>query len=93
MDGTDFDSQFGINKESYNEVKKVYETRKLSVNYLLQFPIVLPFYIPFKEKTCLSLKVSDNSVCTFYFSNVLNEEFISQSIDQTKLTVRKWISQ
>ena len=89
LNGTDLDSQFGINKESYNEVKKVYETRKLSVNYLLQFPIVLPFHIPFKEKTCLSVKDTDNSVCTFHFSNVLNEELVCQSIDQTKMTVRK----
>ncbi|MBX0358952.1 hypothetical protein [Halobacillus sp. Nhm2S1] len=53
------------------EIKKYFNPK-----YIIQFGIVLPFYVPFKDNTNLTYKLNNNELAHFHFSAITSKDKI-----------------
>jgi hypothetical protein len=67
----DVDQYYWINRETYpRDFKPVYARFGLTPRLLTQFPILLPFHLPFRSGTSATFKIDDSAACTLVFSAV-----------------------
>lgn len=77
----ELDQFFAINKDSYKkEFFEVYEKFNLSPKSLIQFPVILPFDIPFDQGICSSFVLKNDNICTLHFSTVQTQKSIHAGI-------------
>jgi hypothetical protein len=86
-------SPFFIGKDNFEEdFLPVYQKIGLSPNYLMQFPIILPFHIPLVSGTCFTMQLEDGNACTFLFSDIETTDSISAGVirrEPLKVPIKK----
>lgn len=83
----ELDKHFALNKETYvKDFLPVYERLGVQPKCLVQFPIMLPFEIPFSSGTCTTYNLGDGNLCTLHFSEILKKEGIHAGIVTVEAT-------
>jgi len=81
LSNEELDDYFAINQESYKEeFVEIYKKFNLEPKYLIQFPVILPFNIPFSQGVCISFVLDNNDVCTLHFSIIESQKSINAGI-------------
>lgn len=77
----DQDLRYALNRSSYEtHYRPTYERMGILPRYLVQFPVVLPFHIPFRQGSCYSFELSDQLACTLQFGVISSQENIQAGI-------------
>ncbi|RED59168.1 hypothetical protein DFP95_1076 [Cohnella lupini] len=84
MNSTDLDNSFSLNRNSYStDFLPVYVDRGIVPQYLIQFPVLLPFELPFKNGLCNTFVLENGDGCTLHFSEVLVTDHIHPGVVST----------
>jgi len=63
---------FYLNEKQFNEdFLPVYKIANLTPKHIVQFPLMLPFHIPFNEGTCFSVFFDNGDACTLHFTDII----------------------
>ncbi len=88
----EIDKLFAVNSISFKrDFLPVYE-KHFTPKYLVQFPILLPYHMPFKNGTCVTLINAKNSACTYHFYAITTVHHVSASVltpDSIKVPIHK----
>ena len=80
-DAEEQDLRYALNRASYEtHYRPTYERMGIVPRYLVQFPVVLPFHIPFRQGSCYSFELSDQLACTLQFGVISTQENIQAGI-------------
>ena len=76
----EIDKLFAINSMSFRkDFHSVYKNH-FTPKYIVQFPVLLPFHIPFKNGTCVTLVAREKNACTYHFSSVTTNHHVSMGV-------------
>ena len=81
----DTEKLYQLNKKTYLTDFKPYYEKHMNPQHLLQFPILLPFGMPVKDGTCVTLLSDDGEACTYHFMSIQTSESINPGILNTKI--------
>ncbi len=85
MDDQELDLSFALNKNSYSDdFLPVYLHQGITPKYLIQFPVLLPFELPFQNGLCNTIFLDNGDACTLHYSDVLTTEHIHAGIISKK---------
>lgn len=77
---SEIDKLFAINSASFKkDFLPVYE-RHFTPKYIVQFPVLLPFHIPFKNGICVTLFTKRKGACTYHFSSITTNHHVSMGV-------------